>query len=402
MILFFYKRLTQNLLFSFLLLLIVSLVIGRAPLSIISVCMILPVFFIKYQKQETRNIIIALCFTIIPVVISFFWSNNKYEWGQSVFTKIPFFTIIISIIHASLNKQQLKQAVWLLSSIIFCGCIWSIGNYVYHFHEINQSYLVAKVMPTLMDNDHIRFSWLIVLNMILLSWQLFNQSTPTEKKIGISLLVFFFIFIHLLAAKTGLLSLYIALFIAIIYFLFFSKDKKYGFGILIALLILSFVSYFIFPTFRNRIQYVRWDFNQYSNGIYLQGSSDGGRVLSIKSGLSLTASNPLWGVGFGDLRGETNDWYAEHFPATKASERFIPQTAFLVYSAASGLIGLLFFLAGIFLLMRVFIFKNLFAICISAVLLLPLFIDDCFEGQFPVVIFSLIFGLSFVQKKLYN
>ena len=400
--LFFNKIRTQNILFTFILLLIASLILGRAPLSILSVCMIVPVFFRKNHLPETRKIIIGLCLIIFPVVISFFWSNNKYEWGQSVFTKIPFFTIIISIIYTSLNKQQLKQIVWLLTSIIFCGCIWSIVYYFFHFEEINHSYLVAKVMPTLMDNDHIRFSWLIVLNMILLSWQLFNNSSYAERILGFLLLVFFFIFIHLLAAKTGLLSIYIALFLTIIYFLFFSKQRKYGIGILVAVFIISFFSYKLFPTFRNRIQYVTWDFKQYSNGIYLQGSSDGGRVLSIKSGLSLTAANPLLGVGFGDLREETKDWYVLNFPNINAGDRFIPQTAFLVYSAASGMVGLLFFLVGVYLLIRSFLFKNLFAIMITAVLILPLFIDDCFEGQFPVVIFSLMYGLAIAQKKLYH
>jgi hypothetical protein len=184
--------------------------------------------------------------------------------------------------------------------------------------------------------------------------------------------------------------------------LFFSKERKYGIGILIAVFIISILSFILFPTFRNRIQYVIWDFKQYSNGIYLQGSSDGGRVLSIKSGLSVTASHALFGVGFGDLREETNNWYILNFPTINAGDRFIPQTAFLVYSAASGLVGLLFFLVGIYLLIRLLLFKNLFVIMITLVLLLPLFIDDCFEGQFPVVIFSLVYGLAIAQKKLYH
>lgn len=400
--LFFNKIRTQYWLFAFLVLLIMSLILGRAPLSIVSVCMILPVFFSKFQLQESRKIIIAISLMIFPVVISFFWSQNKYEWGQSLFTKLPFYSIIICIVYTSLNKKQLNQIIWLLSAIVFLGCIWSVVNYFYHYNEINQSYLVAKVMPTLMDNDHIRFSWLVVLNVILLSWQLYNNSTRVEKTIGIFLLVFFFVFIHLLAAKTGLLSIYISLFLTILYFLFISKQKKIGLGILMSVFIISVSCFLLFPTFRNRIQYVKWDFSQYSNGIFLQGSSDGGRVLSIKSGLSLTASNPLYGVGFGDLRNETNNWYTINYPSVPAGERFIPQTAFLVYSAASGLIGLLFFLTGVCLLIQQLYFKNLFAIMISAVLLLPLFSDDCFEGQFPVVIFSLVYGLALSQKKLYQ
>ena len=122
-------------------------------------------------------------------------------------------------------------------------------------------------------------------------------------------------------------------------------------------------------------------------------------MLSIRSGINITTSNPLLGVGFGNLRSEVNNWYNVHSPATLVEERFIPQTEFLVYSAASGLIGLLFFIAGLIALARNLFRKNLFSICIIVILFLPLFIDDCFESQFTVVIFSFVYGLLLLTEK---
>lgn len=385
--------------FALILLLTISLFVSRAALSLLTAAMILPAFFSTFKKAESLKILSALGLLLFPVIISFFWSNDKNEWWQAVFTKLSFVAIMIGLIHSKLTQQQIKQIVWFVSIAVFLACLWSVGNYLFHYHEINQSYLVAKVMPTLMDNDHIRLSWLIVLDMILLSNQLFQSSNQSEKKYGIGLLIFFFLYVHFLAAKTGLLSLYLTLFITTVYFFFFSNKKKYGFALLVLVMIIASTSYYIFPTLKNRIQYVVWDFKQYSNGIFLQGSSDGERVLSIRSGIGITISNPLLGVGFGDLRSEVNNWYNAHSPTTVFEERFIPQTEFLVYSAASGLIGLLVFIAGLMALAKNLFQKNLFSICVLVVLFLPLFIDDCFESQFTVVIFSFVYGLLLLTEK---
>jgi len=375
------------------------LFISRAALSLLTAVMVVPVFFSTFKKGESLKIVSALGLLLLPVIISFFWSNDKNEWWQAVFTKLSFVTIIIGLIHCKLTQQQIKLIVWFLSVAIFFACLWSIGNYVFCYNEINQAYLVAKIMPTLMDNDHIHFSWLIVLDMILLSEQLFQSSNQSEKKYGIGLLVFFFLYLHFLAAKTGLLSLYTTIFILIFYFLLFSNKKKYGTALLASVILIAIACYFIFPTLKNRVQYLIWDFKQYSSGIFLQGSSDGGRVLSICSGINITTSNPILGVGFGDLRYEVNNWYNAHSPATVVEERFIPQTEFLVYSASSGIIGLIFFIAGLIVLVKSLFRKNLFTICLLIILFLPLFIDDCFESQFAVVIFSLIYGLALVKRE---
>ncbi len=344
----------------------------------------------------------ALGLILFPVVISFFWSNNIYEWLQAVTGKLLFFIIIPGIIYSNITSKQFGWLIWILSGVLFTACCWSVINYLYHFTSINQSYLVAKVMPTLMDNDHIRFSWLIVLNMILLGWKLSHQSVLWERKTGMALLVFFFFFIHFLASKTGLICLYTTIFVFILYFIFFSGRKRLGVALFITTIFILASSYLIFPTLSNRIQYVTWDFKQYSKNIFLQGSSDGGRILSIKCGVDITKANPLLGVGFGDLRAETNKWFVTHSPATEMGERFIPQTEILIYAAAGGLIGLLFLVIGIVMLFKPLFNKNVFSIAMAVVLLLPLFFDDCFEAQFAIVIFSLLFSFAILAKKYYN
>ena len=89
-------------------------------------------------------------------------------------------------------------------------------NYGLHYDAINNSYLKAKVMPIYFMGDHIRFSWFLVL-MMLIVYKWLHQTSKVNKAIGLVFIVVSFIFLHILASKTGLLCLYIA-FIALLFY----------------------------------------------------------------------------------------------------------------------------------------------------------------------------------------
>ncbi len=160
-----------------------------------------------------------------------------------------------------------------------------------------------------------------------------------------------------------------------------------------------FTGYQIFPTLHNRVQYVLYDFSNYSRGKIETGSSDGARVLSIKAGAAITQQHPFSGVGFGDLKNEINHWHEQFHPTTQDYERFIPTNEWLIYAAASGVLGVLLFSAGIIYLLPFFSLKNIFSFCLMISLLIPLITDDSLEGQYGVAIFSMVICLGYYLKK---
>ena len=147
------------------------------------------------------------------------------------------------------------------------------------------------------------------------------------------------------------------------------------------------------------MQYVVYDFSNYSKGIIETGSSDGARVLSMKAGWFITKKHPFAGVGFGDLKNEVNHWHEQFHPNTLDYERFIPTNEWLIYAAASGVIGAILFSIGIILLQPFFSFKNIFSFCLMISLLIPLVTDDSLEGQYGIAIFSLVICLGYYLKK---
>jgi O-antigen ligase len=385
--------------------LIVGLVYSRALLSIASIGLGIVAIINYAELKKYKTIFIAIACILLPVIISGIWSENKEAWWRSIEVKLSFFTIVLGIVSAKFSLQQLKKLVWLLTVVVVSSALYSCYEYLINKELVLKNYLVAKVMPVLMDDDHIRYSWLIVLNIIVLTWIVFLPRRHKENKVTLEQwmaafsILFLTAYLHFLAAKTGLLCLYTSIGIMILYT--FLKSKWWiGLLLIVAIAMVGFLAYKNLPSLKNRVQYVLYDFSNYSKGIYTEGSSDGARVLSLKAGFDITKQHLLTGVGFGDIQTEIIKWHNIQHPSSKAYERFLPTNQWLIYGAGSGFLGVIFFSIGLFLLLKEVTAKSIFSIITIAVLLLPLITDDSFEGQHGISIFSLILVFLLAIKRV--
>ena len=381
-------------------LLLIAFFTSRAALSFISALTILLLFKKDFDKKIIKQFFIASTFIIAPVAVSGLWSSNINEWWQLFINKLLLITIGAGILSLQLSFKQIKIIIWVLTVLVLLASGWSIWQYIINKQLIEQSYLVAKVIPVWLDDDHIRFSWLIVLTIILMCWQLNIQSNSIEKIFGYTTLLLLFAFLHFMAARTGLLCLYVALIVFFFYFLWKRKTRKYAITFFIATTTIIILAFYTLPTLKNRMQYVVWDVKQFTNNNYLQGSADGGRWLSIKAGFNVGVMKPFAGVGFGDIRNETFKWYDVYYPNTLATERFLPHSEWMVYFAGSGLMGMIFFTIGLWLLYNYFFKKNIFSFAVAVVLLIPLITDDTLEGQYGITIFSFVIAVVYHLNKI--
>ncbi len=199
------NNLKQQISFLALILFVLSFLAGRAALSMISVAILFLFIGEHNHRMVIKKLLIAALCIILPVLISGLWSDDKNIWWQSFINKIPIITIGVGILSADLNQKQIKQIIYLLNGVVLIGCLWSVITFLHDKEAIIKSYLVAKVMPTVLDDDHIRFSWLVTLSVLLLNWQLFIRSTKIEKIVGVAVSIVLIVYLHLLASKTGLL-----------------------------------------------------------------------------------------------------------------------------------------------------------------------------------------------------
>jgi hypothetical protein len=398
--------------------LIIGLVYSRALLSIASIGFAVVVVTNWQNLKQYKFLLFGIGLILLPVIISGFWSEDKIAWYRSVLVKLSLPTVVCGLLATQFSFYQIKRLIWLLTIVVTSSALYSCFQFLINKELILKNYLEAKVMPVLMDDDHIRYSWLLVLNIVLLLWVVFfktkydTESANSHQRIQIhkkwklkieqlfaSLLILFLIaYLHLLAAKTGLVCLYATIIIAAFYLIVKVKWWK-GVLFIATMCLFVFVSYTNLKSLQNRIKYVVYDFGNYSKGIYTEGSSDGDRVLSLKAGMSIINQHLIAGVGFGDVQPEVEKWHNLNHPSSKDYERFLPTNQWLIYGAGSGLLGIACFSLGLILLLQPMFFKNIFSFVMILILLIPLITDDTFEGQFGINIFALVTGLGILLSR---
>lgn len=373
-----------------LVLLLAGLLASRALVSMASVAIAVPFLFSIKQRTIHQKFVWAIVLIVLPILVSFFWSDDKSLWWNSLSIKLPLFTMMLGLTTTQLSKQRWKQLVWIFVIIISLGCCWSLLQYVLNYAGIQTAYLQAKVMATPSDNDHIRFSWMVVIAIILGMRCLQEEVNKPKQFVLSALLISLVFYLHILASKTGLVCLYMGAIIYLLYFILIKKNIRTGISILLAISLVAFLCYNSIPTLRNRIQYVQYDFENYSKGNFMPGYNDAARWLSMKAGYQLTNEHPLTGVGFGDMLSSVDQWHQKNHPNSFNYERFLPANEWLVYGAGSGWPGLLCFTVGFIMLLFYSTKKNIGSIVLTAVSVFPFLIDDTLEGQYGVVLLAFI------------
>jgi O-antigen ligase len=215
------------------------------------------------------------------------------------------------------------------------GTVYSMSIYFLYSNEILAGYDQARTIPTLLNNDHIRFSICVIIAGMLLFVQHRQLTSRFLKFINIITGLWLFIFLHILMCKTGLLMAYLATGIFLVSH-FYKKRKPIVIALLILLAVIPWVGYQTLPTFKKRVDYMLYDFSIYSKGYYQEGLSDGVRWLSIKAGLGIVQEHPLTGVGYGDVAAETNRFYDKNY-MLKDYEKILPSSQYLIFAVALGI-----------------------------------------------------------------
>lgn len=282
---------------------------------------------------------------VLVYALSGFWSEDKAQWVKTVQVKLPLLFMPFTLgILVKISKETCNKLLYVFAGLVVISTGWS---YIFYFftENITLTYLQAKVLPVPMYDDHVRFSWLVVVLFAMLLDRIFKKSLFQERWILAGLLVYLIVYLHVLAAKTGVLGLYIVSAI----FLWKQVSGKLRLYGLMILLMLPVVSWFLLPSFQSRLRFILWDFQNYSRGNYTEGLSDAPRILSFQAGAAIVKSNFLNGVGSGDVLQETIEWYKIHAPFLKPYEQLLPCNQILMFVCSGGvlmgLIALVFFLS---------------------------------------------------------
>jgi O-antigen ligase len=292
------------------------------------------------------------------------------------------------------KEEWLKNGI-LISSVVFL--ITATHTFFVYFSDIGTTielYKIAQVVSVGAFNDHIRFSIALSLSiMVLFYFYRIGLLTKNEKIYVKCYIGFVVLFLHILAARTGLMLLYFMAFIWII--LKVLETRNYWKLVFLFLFpVLPVISYYSFPSFYHRVGYSFYDYQYYKNMTYKEGSSDGVRYYSILSGLDIFQKKPIWGVGFEDLRPACDEWFSSKFPIMSRDVMMLPHNQFIVYAASAGIIGLSLVL--LLYLYPLSIWKKISLegrVMLLGFLFISL-VDVFFDSQLKIYVFGLFIPLA--------
>lgn len=302
---------------------------------------------IRTFVRKPHLVLITLYFVLFSV--SYFWSEDIGYFKERMQIMIPFLVLPFSFFAMNRWEMRWYDALILLFILLnLSGIGWSLFQYFQHKENFDAGYGFSKVIPTPFKNDHIRFSLAVVMS-ICFCVDLFTKYTKTFiRALIIAVILIDVIYIHILSAKTGIVAFYLVALIFIIQVIFSTKFRKLGVASLFVLAILPFVMYFVFPSFKNKIGYIRYSISQINNSEKETNISDEGRLISYQYALEIIRLHPVTGVGLGDVYNEMKQRYARDFPG-KDYVPLLPHNQFLMAGVAIGILGMLIYLPCRFL-----------------------------------------------------
>jgi hypothetical protein len=329
-----------------------GLLFSRVLLSTASIVFVLLCFVHRGISQQLKVFFssLFLCsMTLLFLVpfISGLWSEDLSRWSQILRIKLPL--LLFPVCFAGIRNLKWKDWERIAVSFLILatgGVAWSLWQYLQNAKSVHADYLKAHTIETPLGNDHVRFSLLVAIAMLAAVFLLIKNGTRHKKTIGVLFLLiilFFVLYLHVLAVRTGLFCFYFGVFIYVSWLLRKRRPRPKYVLLLVLIILLPVLSYFILPTFRNRVRYLKYDLASVQKNIFVPGSNDGDRFFSLKAGGQLLAERPFNGVGFGDIKNETDKFYKANFPDAGMSDMILPSSEWIMYGDGAGWPGFILF-----------------------------------------------------------
>ena len=353
----------------------------------------------SWQRYWSDKAYLVISLPFLLVLFSALWSEDAGYTLERLRIKLPFLILPFAFVSMpSLKKREVLTVFYFLLLVMTVACIYVGMNYLAHFDEVNEMIGKGKPIPT--PSNHIRFS--LVLSFTILAgaalyYEGFYFQYKWERWLIPLATLFLFVFIHILSVRSGLLVLYLGIFFLSIRYAFVTRKYAVIAAVLLALISLPILAYQAVPSFRQKINYARWDFMQYMQGTG-KTYSDSERFMSMEVGMKIGNAHPVFGVGAGDLKKEVKLAYQVEYQGEQVPK--MPHSQFVSIYAGTGIVGL-----GIYLFSFFFVlfyrkrYRSLLYLGFHVIIFFSLFMENTIENNFGVSFYLLgaLLGMRYLS-----
>jgi O-antigen ligase len=388
-------RTRSYLIFATLLAMEVCLYLSRASLSVAMLAFLAATTVHRDVGQQLRAfvrspLLVGMALLFVVPLVSGLWSADKATWLDVVRVKLPLLLFPVAFAGGwQLTPKQWRYVAYLFLLLLLATSVGSFVVYLQNLQAIHEGYLKAKVITTPLLNDHVRYSWLVACGALTCLFLVHKREEPRLDAVFVLLGLWFTVFLHVLAARTGVLALY-AVLASYLGWMAFRRHRRAGLIGLCILLVLPLLAWQVLPTFRNRLSYFLWDISHVQQQAYVPQSNDGNRSRSLRAGWEILQHHPL-GVGAGDVQHAADRWYEAQVPGIIAADKIYPSSEWLVYGAMAGWIGILVFTAVMVLPLFTNGLKHrLFWVLLHGITAFSFLFDVGLEVQYGVFLYAFL------------
>jgi O-antigen ligase len=321
--------------------------------------------------------------------LSYFWSEDKGYWATRLQVKLPLLIMPLAFCFLPpFRPSHLRIITFIINITLLVGAAYSISFLIRDFDYYMAEYRYSHLFPTPVRGDHIRFSLAIAL-CILWSWKVFPTLEFRWLKIFTMVsMVLLTVYLHVLAAKSGLIALYFFLACWCIYYTV-AQRKIWGILTLAFLCAAGVAAVQLVPTLHRRFEYTMLNYQILKNKDRVAVYGDVNRIISYKLAWNLIMENPMKGVGVGDMEHEMRARYDRFYPETTDENRLLPHDQFLVAGLGAGFPAMIALaLWALFPLTALRRNRDSFFFGVTwAILLFQLLIEPVLEVHFGVFVF---------------
>jgi O-antigen ligase len=350
-------------------------------------------------KRFIKNPAFSLFLLIIPAtILSAIYSENTQYGFSRLQLYLPYLALpVVFWNHKSMSEYGFRVFILICMIINTMILVGMIANYAMQFGALTEAIGQGRSLPS--PTSHIRLSlftgFLSISGYWLIIYQKINKGTFLYRALLI-LATCLLIGLHVLAVRSGLALFYLGALYLLVGSFFTNKNYLKTTALILALAALPVISYYALPSFKMRLDYMKYDLTEFLSG-NAGSNSDSDRIRSMATGLQIFKEHKLMGVGIGDVREAMLTAHINNYDTPTRVN--IPHNQFIYFLAATGVVGaILIFPALLFPYLRS---KGAYSGLISLhgiFFLASCLVEPTMEGTVGIV-FHLLFLLLLLNKE---
>jgi|LakMenE01Jun11ns_1017448.scaffolds.fasta_scaffold9958751_3 O-antigen ligase len=350
-------------------------------------------FAVKWDSIKKNYYLQAFLGIFTIHILGLFYTSNFGYAINDLKIKLPL--LIFPIIIAStkqLTWVELRFILYCLIVSVFASSIYSL--IIYSSTDIGNVDTLRNISPII---SHIRLSLIICMSLFAIIHLILKSGKKISSALNIVLILiatWFFIFIGILGARAGYLALLSCSVVIFIYQIVATKKWNIVIILISATIILPILMYKYVPSVSQRISEVRNEINQYKDGGNPSGHSITQRFEYWKIAKHIFVSNPIIGVGTGDINDEYKLYYEIHDTPIKKEFQFRAHNQYFTILSTFGILGFAIFIFAFILpyfkgIQKYSLLPTVFII----ITMLSMLTEDTLETQAGATFVSFFFSI---------